>query len=246
MRLYRLPYDQQRGFSGIPEVGMGTHICRVEGQEWWASVVSGCMVATPEEGSDDMTGRFLSQPWLQRDLDWQEREGRFGDWLNKLPELPVVPLEGLRQQEIARLYMSIGVLPLPQPPMPPQPTAVYGHVPFPAVTTWGDVFYRFEAVPPPSRRIDQKTGAIAKDTFVSPASEIPFMPTGFSAVARCALPNFAPACFRWELRPQPGTQSRCGACVPQFGQSGGGVEVIFTQATQNIGPIANPVILPPL
>ena len=35
-----------------------------------------------------------------------------------------------------------------------------------------------------------------------------------------------------------------GASVPLYGQSGGGVEVMFPKGTKNRGPIANPVVLP--
>ena len=66
------------------------------------------------------------------------------------------------------------------------------------------------------------------------------------AVARFALPNLMPACYRWELQPDSGTLIECGASVPLYGQSGGGVEVRFPKDTNNRCPIADPVILPPL
>jgi hypothetical protein len=65
-------------------------------------------------------------------------------------------------------------------------------------------------------------------------------------VARFALPNFLPACFRWELQPVAGTTLECGASVPLFGQSGGGVEVKFVSQTDNRCPIADPIVLPAL
>ncbi len=37
---------------------------------------------------------------------------------------------------------------------------------------------------------------------------------------------------------------RCGAVIPNYGQSGGGVEVFFPNGAANVGPIANPVIIP--
>ncbi len=87
---------------------------------------------------------------------------------------------------------------------------------------------------------------IAKDTYAAPASEAPFAPTGFAAVARFALPNLMPACFRWELQPVAGTHLECGASVPLYGQSGGGVEVKFTSLTNNRCSIADPIVLPAL
>jgi hypothetical protein len=82
-------------------------------------------------------------------------------------------------------------------------------------------------------------------SYASPFSELPFLATGFSAVARNALPSLFPACFRWEIQPAPFTDIRCGAIVPMYGQAGGGVEVMFTNVTTNRGPIANPVLVPP-
>jgi hypothetical protein len=61
-----------------------------------------------------------------------------------------------------------------------------------------------------------------------------------------ALPSFFPAIFRWRIQPVLGSSILCGAVVPMFGQSGGGVEVCFDQPAQNVGPIANPVVLAPL
>jgi hypothetical protein len=87
---------------------------------------------------------------------------------------------------------------------------------------------------------------IAQDTYAAPASEAPFAVTGFAAVARFALPNLMPACFRYELQPVAGTLIECGASVPLYGQSGGGVEVKFTNLTNNRCAIADPIILPAL
>ena len=81
---------------------------------------------------------------------------------------------------------------------------------------------------------------IAQDTYAAPASEAPFALTGFAAVVRFALPTLMPACFRYELQPVTGTTIECGAAVPLYGQSGGGVEVKFTSLTKNRCPIANP------
>lgn len=101
---------------------------------------------------------------------------------------------------------------------------------------------------PTSRKIDRSVNppTIAQDTYAAPASEAPFAVTGFAAVARFALPNLMPACFRYELQPVAGTLIECGASVPLYGQSGGGVEVKFTNLTNNRCAIADPIILPAL
>ena len=136
---------------------------------------------------------------------------------------------------------------IPLPPPPSRPPSIYGHLPFATTTFPETVIYRWEAFPT-SRKINRSVNppTIAKDTYAAPASETPFAPTGFAAVARFALPNLMPACFRWELQPVAGTHLECGASVPLYGQSGGGVEVKFTSLTNNRCPIADPIVLPAL
>jgi hypothetical protein len=55
-----------------------------------------------------------------------------------------------------------------------------------------------------------------------------------------------PACYRYELQPDANTDIECGASVPLYGQSGGGVEVKFVKQTNNRCAIANPVVVPAL
>lgn len=121
--------------------------------------------------------------------------------------------------------------------------SAYGHLPFKTVTKGDDVFYRFEVLPR-STWIDQSTRKIAKNTFAAPGSELAFVPSGFAAVGRYALPRLPPYCWRWELQPEPGKEIAVGACVPLYGQAGGGVEVKFLEPTDNRGPVANPVKIP--
>lgn len=82
------------------------------------------------------------------------------------------------------------------------------------------------------------------DIYAAPMSDLPLVPTGLSAVSRYALPSLLPARWRYELRPPAGTKMRYGASVPLYGQSGGGVEVMFPLPFNNVGHIADPVLLP--
>ena len=54
------------------------------------------------------------------------------------------------------------------------------------------VFHRFSAFSP-DRRVDTVTGSFIPGTYAAPESEVPFVPTGFVAVGRFALPNNLPA-----------------------------------------------------
>jgi hypothetical protein len=84
-------------------------------------------------------------------------------------------------------------------------------------------------------------------TYGFPKSERRFVPTGFAAVGRYALPDLPPACRRYEIRPPANYKLKCGAAVPRYGQAGGGVEVMFPKKfTNRVVPIPAPTILPVL
>jgi hypothetical protein len=152
----------------------------------------------------------LDQPWLKPNLPLDEREELFEAWLGDLPDAPILepkspadfiqPVLLQRQdylEEAPTLAFIVGPL-LPLPPAPLRPASIYGHLPFGTRTASDTVIYRWEAFPT-SRKITRTPGGgtIGRDTYGAPTSEIPFAPTGFGAVARFALPNLLPACFRW-------------------------------------------------
>lgn len=91
-----------------------------------------------------------------------------------------------------------------------------------------DVMYRYSLL-----RSDPRVGPngeLAPGTYAAPSSDMPFVPTGFSAVGRYALPALLPRCYRFKIAPPDGTAMKVGACQPSFGQAGGGVEIEFTSA----------------
>jgi hypothetical protein len=90
------------------------------------------------------------------------------------------------------------------------------------------------------------TDEVLAGTFGFPASELNFVPTGFAAVGRYALPDLPPACRRYEITPPTGYTLQCGASVPLYGQAGGGVEVMFPKKFKNAVTIQLPTVLPPL
>jgi hypothetical protein len=177
--------------------------------------------------------------WFQPTFDRKKQEHEFLAWHHELPEAPDIELVSPEIGRAVAPYLARGV----SPPAPPSP-APYGHLPFTVNTGSQDVFYRWEPYPV-SRRVRQASRSVLPNTYAAPQSETPYVPTGFSAVARYALPSLFPACWRWEIQPKP-TTIRCGASVPMYGQSGGGVEVMFPAGCTNRGPIANPVVIPAL
>jgi hypothetical protein len=94
------------------------------------------------------------------------------------------------------------------------------------------VFHRFSAFNP-DRRVDQLTGSFLPGTYGTPESEIPFVPTGFVAVGRFALPNNLPASHHYEIEAPAGSAVHFGTVAPAFGQAGGGVEAYFPNAVTN-------------
>ena len=247
MELLRVQDGDQREFAAAAEVAMDCHLAQSQREEFY--LVIGCRVSIllNERALIEPGREYLTQPWLARSMSWDERMGVFEQWLGRLDEAPnlvaATPSQAWQAFWGAMSPVPIGTL----PPPPPRPSSLYGHLPFAVTTLPETIIYRWEAFPT-SRRIDRTVNppTIAKDTYAGPALEVPFALTGFAAVARFALPNLMPACFRWELQPVTGTQLECGASVPLYGQSGGGVEVKFTSSTDNRCPIADPVILPAL
>lgn len=261
MRVFRLSEGQRQEFAHAGEARMGIHVS-FDGP-FPALVVANQVLMSINDEFDaqgirhrsayDAFGMynehhmsFRAKGSIIRDRSPTEN---FQYWLDSLPEAPkgvhaTVEDSDRYFVEAAMAFMVTGsTWPLPNPPT--RPSYVYGHLPFLGVCTEGDVFYRFESSPN-SWRVNQETGIIAGSTYGCPPSELPLIPSGLAVVARYALPSVLPARWRYEIRPAPGTPFRFGASVPLYGQSGGGVEVMFPHAFQNVGPIANPVVIPEL
>lgn len=235
MAILKLSEDEQRRYSELPESRMGVHFVEYRRPDRFAMVL-GCQVLLVLDGGfDNDIGGLLERPWYSPDTPYDEGLKAFFDWHNGLSQAPPV-------NPIPRSMSLIIVSGPGGGPMPPFPVAPYGHLPFHAMTVSNEKYCRWEPWPR-SRRIDLATGAIAPGTFAAPELEKSFMPSGFSAVARLALPSLLPATTLYELSPNP-TPVRCGASVPMYGQSGGGVEVEFSLGAKNSGKIPSPTFLP--
>jgi len=102
------------------------------------------------------------------------------------------------------------------------------------------LFYRYSAFNP-DRRVDPATGDFRAGTYAAPQSEVPFVPTGFVAVGRFALPLTLPASYRYEIEAPTGTSVDFGTVAPAYGQAGGGVEAYFANAVMNAKVPPTPV-----
>lgn len=94
-------------------------------------------------------------------------------------------------------------------------------------------FHRYSAFNP-DRRVDARTGDWLPGTYATTESERAFVPTGFVAVGRFALPNKLPASHLYTIQAASGTDVSFGTVAPAFGQSGGGVEAFFIDAVVNV------------
>lgn len=93
-------------------------------------------------------------------------------------------------------------------------------------------FFRFSAFHP-DRRVDPVTGDFRPGTYATVESELPFVPTGFVAVGRFALPNNIPASYRYTIEAPKNTPVSFGTVAPAFSQAGGGVEAYFSNKVIN-------------
>lgn len=238
MQLFRVQDRDLDWLVQQPESAMGLQLILIalsSGEARLIQVVGGEVIydlGGPDDG-------VPLPPWMF-DGEREDRIAGFRDWLGSLPTADVTLREGT---VIPVRFLINPAGPFPPPPNPPP--LIFGHLPYVGTCGGDQVFYRWEPFPS-SRRVNQVTGAISPGTYTAPSSEAPFVASGFGAVGRFALPNLSPACWRWELRPPVGTAFRCGASVPLYGQSGGGVEAEFPTGFSNVGPIANPFILPAL
>ena len=90
------------------------------------------------------------------------------------------------------------------------------------------VFYRFISSETDFRYNDEMLSA---ETYVTTANDAAHVNTGFSVVARFALPLPLPANYRIEYRIAKGTRVQVGTVALNFGQAGGGVEIFLSDVT---------------
>jgi hypothetical protein len=246
--IYRLTDDDQKQFAHAPEIFAGVQLGLTNQKRY--VLVLGCQVAIDFDGdTPENLNQFYAATW-DHERPSSSIDERYRAWMNQLNTGAAIPFLTTRA-ELTAFVASAFPLPPNRPDLTPRPPTslqqnVYGHLPFATKTRADEHFYRFEPWPTSNRITTGDPGSIAAGTYASPSAELRFLNTGFAAVARNALPSLFPAVFRYELQPEVGKTIYCGAIVPMHGQSGGGVEVFFPSDITNRGPIAKPVIVPPL
>jgi hypothetical protein len=95
-------------------------------------------------------------------------------------------------------------------------------------------FVRFTSSPTDSRF---SSNSIVKDTYLTSLNDRQFVNSGFGAVGRYSLPMPMPASYVHEYTIPKDTALLVGTVAPQFGQSGGGVEVKTTSTVTGVSQI---------
>jgi hypothetical protein len=225
MRMWNLTEDAIKSLTELPETGMGFQL--IEAVLWGKNVP--LLVLNSEHAID------LGQVELTPGDD-PATILRNGMRVIDAMKLDVVGtlFAAPRPHSFRLLNARIGKLPgpagaaAPAGPHTVMPSSLVKHV----VLSANRVFHRFSAFNP-DRRVDPVTGSFLPGTYAVPESEVPFVPTGFVAVGRFALPNNFPASFHYEIEASVGTAMDFGTVAPAFGQSGGGVEAYFSDAVIN-------------
>lgn len=95
-------------------------------------------------------------------------------------------------------------------------------------------FYRNIAHGPNDFRYNSTNSELSKGTYLTTELDKNYTNSGFAAVGRFALPIPLPAnyCIQYEL--PKGTVIKAGTVAPNFGQAGGGVEVVLLNDTPGV------------
>ena len=108
-------------------------------------------------------------------------------------------------------------------------------------TVADEVFKRFTAFEN-DRRITAER-KLLPGTYVTTEADAKNLKTGLEAVARYALPNPKPAIYVFTVKPLKDTTIQRGIVRPDFGQPGGGVEVLFGDGTA-ANTVTSPATIP--
>jgi hypothetical protein len=224
MRKYGLDENGRPALIDLPETGMGFQI--VEASIW--GTLKPLIVFNASEAID------LSEIGLEISSDPSAvlRNGlRIVDALRDVavvttmimaPSPSIFTLTNSRMPMVNATFAAITA------PLVALPSSLVKHVTLTATRK----FHRFSAYAP-DRRVDPVTGSFVAGTYATTESEISFVPTGFAAVGRFALPVNLPASNHYEIDAPAGTSVDFGTVAPAFGQAGGGVEAYFSSAVTN-------------
>jgi hypothetical protein len=236
MQMWHLSDTSVRALLDLPETGMGFQL--VEALAWGDHKQ---LLVFNSQYAIDLTELQLEKSndpatILRNGLRVVELlKGPITQTIFSAPEIGSFRLSSSRIASVAGV--STSATPTPTVALP---SSLVKHV----TLTGPRAFHRFSAFNP-DRRVDPVTGSFLPGTYAAPESEAPFVPTGFVAVGRFALPNNLPASHHYEIEASVGTSVDFGTVAPAFGQAGGGVEAYFAGGAVNAKiPPTHPSTLP--
>jgi hypothetical protein len=233
MKMWSLGDTEIKDLANLPETGMGFQL--VEAVVW--GNVTPFLIFNSERAVD------LSEIQLEPGDDPSVILRNGLRIINLLKGAVVTTIIAAPRPHSFRLLQTrIGSLPAAGAPLAgagPVLTALPSSLVKHVILAANRVFYRFSAFSP-DRRVNS-SGDFLAGTYAAPESEVPFVPTGFVAVGRFALPNILPASFRYEITAPSGTSVDFGTVAPAYGQAGGGVEAYFANAVTNAKVPSTPV-----
>lgn len=218
--LQRVSERLQRSLLELPESGMGYQIAVVDHARY---VILDAVIAVSFQPRDlvpllmeygvGQSGQrpVLIDDWVQYPVGWLDKGD--AEALNGMTE------KWLTEKDPTSLTEDLPELDGIKP-------RVETHGSYSSLSRQGELFVRYSAFAS-DRRINHD-GSVRSGTYVTTENDASQVPSGLSAVGRYALPNPAPAKYRFVLSPPAGTRIRCGAAAPKFGQAGGGAEVRFS------------------
>lgn len=109
------------------------------------------------------------------------------------------------------------------------------------LTKAGEIFCRFSAFRDDFRITEHR--ALTPGTFATTKEDADKVKTGREAISRYALENKNSANNRFTITPEENTELQEGIVQPAYGETGGGIEVIFVNGTTN-WTVSQPEVLP--
>ncbi len=207
MALFRLDAKTSTILVRQPESGMGFQIVRYRNN---GLLIVNATVAIPLE--ELRSRRFTEEEYLSLAGDPNEPLGKFFESLSLHDEIEVV--FSILDAEVRRDTFGLS---FSETASEPPDLAIRAGVPH--------SYYRFSPFIR-DKRVDKSTGTFLPGTYATTYADIHHVPSGFAAVGRYALPISTSARFVFQIvttdRP-----SLIGTTAPNFGQAGGGVEVLF-------------------
>ncbi len=212
MPLYHIEKDTESILLGIPESGMGFQIIRYSNIFW---MIFNATLIIP---FDELRERGFTQDdyfSLSGDPDSQ--------YISHLKPPDIKDEFLLAFSILDREYRDSSTgLTFNETTISPPETVISSKRPY--------SYYRFSPYYK-DKRISPD-GSFIPGTYATTYNDMHFVPSGFAAVGRYALPNPASAQFVFPIltydRP-----TLMGTATPNFGQAGGGVEVLFQTGAKN-------------